>query len=214
MFRWKSSRTCRSPAGLHGGITLASRVFLGSQHYIVSNSYKLVRAPRRLRSPCPSPYGSVPTLRSISSQVPMGPTRDVTCNAMPATFAEASTQLPLAEFFLGCIYTNDPLDRSFPPPTHGNASSASLLQPTDIATIYSPSSRTSGRSAPRARHHSTPPPPPGLEGQASLSSPHGIPVEAAPVRPRLHTFTSPPSLQPHVSTTLVGSHPVRSAPTY
>ena len=54
VFRWKNSRTYRSPTGLHGGITLATQVFLGSQHYIVSNSYKLARVPRRLRSPSPS----------------------------------------------------------------------------------------------------------------------------------------------------------------
>ena len=52
--RWKNSRTHRSPTGLHGGITLATRAFLGSQHYSVTNSYKLESVPRRLRSPCPS----------------------------------------------------------------------------------------------------------------------------------------------------------------
>ena len=38
--------------------------------------------------------------------------------------------------------------------------------------------------------------------------------QAAPVRPRLHTSTSLPSLQPHVSTTQVATHPVRSSTTY
>ena len=33
---------------------LTTQVFLGFQHYIVFNSYNLVRVPRRLRSPCPS----------------------------------------------------------------------------------------------------------------------------------------------------------------
>ena len=100
--------------------------------------------------------------------------------------ADVATQLPLTEFFLGCVYSNDPLDRSVSPPTHGNASSASLPQPIDITTIYSPSSTscTSGRSAPRARLHSTPPNPPGLEDQAYLRFSHGIPVKAAPVRPK------------------------------
>ena len=115
---------------------------------------------------------------------------------------DATTQLPLTEFFLGCIYSNDPLDRSVPPPTHGHAHSASLPQPSDIATINSPSStsRTSDR-------------PPGLEGQAPLSSPHGILVKAAPVRPRSQTPTPVPSLQPHATTTQVGTHPVRTSPT-
>ena len=48
VLRWKNSRTYRSPTGLHGGYTLATRVFLDSQHYIVFNSYNLVRVPRRL----------------------------------------------------------------------------------------------------------------------------------------------------------------------
>ena len=118
------------------------------------------------------------------------------------------------------MYSNDPLDPSVPPQAHGNASSASLLQPTDIATVCSPSStsRTSDRhdctTAPRARLHSAPPPPPGLENYAHMCASHGIPVKAALVRPRLHTSTSVPSLQPHVSTTQVGTHPVRLSATY
>ena len=39
-----------------------------------------------------------------------------------AAFADATTQLPLKEFFLECIFSKDPLDRSVPPPTHGNVS--------------------------------------------------------------------------------------------
>ena len=45
---------CRNPSGPHGGITLASRVFPGSQHCSVFNSFNLVRVPRRLHSPCHS----------------------------------------------------------------------------------------------------------------------------------------------------------------
>ena len=73
------------------------------------------------------------------------------------------------------------MDRSVPKTTHGNASSASLPQPIDIATVYSPSStsRTSGRSAPRARLHSTPPPPPSLEDQASLRSSQWDPCQSS-----------------------------------
>ena len=47
-----------------------------------------------------------------------------------------------------------------------------------------------------------------------LSSSHGILGKAAPVRPRLHTSTSVPSLQPHVSTTQVATYLVRSSATY
>ena len=90
--------------------------------------------------------------------------------------AEATTQLPLTEFFLGCVYSKDPLDRSVPPPAHGPAHSVSLLQPSDIATINSLSS-TSSSSGPhpctqvsRARLYSAPPPPLSLEDQAPLIS--------------------------------------------
>ena len=57
----------------------------------------------------------------------------------------------------------------------------------------------------------SPQPPPGLEKYAHLCASHGIPVKAAPVRPRLCTSISVTPLQPHVSTTHVGTHPVRSA---
>ena len=106
--------------------------------------------------------------------------------------ADATTQLPLTEFFVGCIY---PMHRSVPRPTQGNAISASLLQPVDIAAMYSGSStsRTNDRhvctTAPRARLQCAPSPPPGLEDRTHLSSIHGIPVKAVPVRPRLHTST-------------------------
>ena len=56
-------------------------------------------------------------------------------------------------------------------------------------------------------------PPPGLEKHARHYASHGIPVKAAPVRPRLCTSTSVTPPQPHVSTTQVGTHPVRSATT-
>ena len=241
VLRWKSSRTCRSPTGLHGGITLATREFLGSQHYIVSNSHKLVRAPRRLRSPCPShrsrtaqrlqapcPARSNHAALS-SSQVPVGSTMFAEAatqlsfaelfapTAQPPTLlldaatqtspqsvasADATTQPPLTEFCLGCIYSKDPLDRSVPPRTHGHVWTASLPQPSDIATINSLSSTSSTSCrhvctpVPRVRLDGTPPLPPSLEGQALLEmshnipedqaplcSPHGIPVKAAPVRP-------------------------------
>ena len=53
---------------------------------------------------------------------------------------DVSTQLPLTEFFIGCIHSNDPLDRPALPSAHCNAGSASPPQPPDIATLCSPSS--------------------------------------------------------------------------
>ena len=54
--------------------------------------------------------------------------------------ADASTQLPLTEFFIGCILSNDPSDRQASPSAHCNAGSTSPPQPADIATLCSTSS--------------------------------------------------------------------------
>ena len=56
--------------------------------------------------------------------------------------------------------------------------------------------------------------PPFPEKYARQYASHGIPVRAAPVRPRLCTSTTVTPPQPHVSTTQVGTRPVRSATTY
>ena len=101
------------------------------------------------------------------------------------------------------------------PSAHCNAGSASPPQPADIATLCSPSSAS---NASDGHEHTTAPhvllqPPQGLEKYARQCASHGIPVKAAPVRPCLCTSISVTLPQPHVSTTLVGSHPVRSAPT-
>ena len=257
---------CSSPTAPHGGTTLTTRV-TGPQRCIVSNSYKLVRAPRRLcshwpphrsptahclQAPCPAhSYHAVPSAHKFR-QAPLSMSQAI---VMSSSLAEAATQLSFAEFsercnflrappprpqpsptllldalrrlfhtvlpllmrppnspsrrfFWRCIYSKDPLDRSVPSLAHGNASSAALPQPIDIATTCSPSStsRSSGRSAPRARLHFTPPPPPGLEDQAYLRSSHGILVKAAPVRLCTQSSTSAPSPQPHVRTIQVGTH--------
>ena len=129
---------------------------------------------------------------------------------------DASTQLPLTEFFIGCIFSNDPLDRQASPSAHCDADSASPPQPADIATLCSPSSASHASDG----HEDTtapcvvPQPPPGLERYSHLCNTHGIPVKAAPVRPRLCTSISVTPPQSHVSTTQVGTHPVRSATTY
>ena len=129
---------------------------------------------------------------------------------------DASTQLPLTEFFIGCILSNDPSDRQALPSAHCNAGSASPPQPPEIGALCSSNSAS---HASDGREH-TPAPhvlletPPGLEKYARQYAPHGFLVKAAPVRPRLCTSISVPPPQPRVSTTQVGSHPVRSAPAY
>ena len=128
---------------------------------------------------------------------------------------DAITQLPLTEFLIACVYSRNPLDRQGLPSAHCNAGSASPPQPADTATLCSPRSTScagdchAGTTAPRA----SPQPPPGLENYAHLRTSHGIPVKAAPVRPRLHTSTSVTPPHPRVSTTQVGTHPDRSSAT-
>ena len=87
---------------------------------------------------------------------------------------DASTQLPLTKFFIGCILSNDPLDRQNSPSAHFYADSASLPQPPDIATLCSPSSAS---HASDGHEHTTAPhvllqPPPGLEKYGHLCASH------------------------------------------
>ena len=96
---------------------------------------------------------------------------------------DVATQLPLTEFFIGCIYSNDLLDRqnfvrqSLPPVQGPRA----LLQP------------------PPGLEQSAPPP--DLATYSHLLTTHGASTISFPS----------PALQPPVSTTHVGTHNVRSA---
>ena len=56
-------------------------------------------------------------------------------------------------------------------------------------------------------------PPPGLAIDAHLRTPHGIPVKAAPLRPRLRSAISVTPPQPPACTIHVGTHHARSATT-
>ena len=96
---------------------------------------------------------------------------------------DVATQLPLTEFFIGCIYSNNPLDRrnfvrQSPPSMQG---SHALLQPPP------------GLEQPA--------PPPELAAYSHLLTTHGASTDSFPS----HAQQSP------VSTTLVGTHPVRTA---
>ena len=105
-------------------VFLTTRVS-GPQHYIVSNSYKLVRAPRRLCSYWP-PHRSPTAQRSpgsasspqlphsaISSQVPAGPTSG---DVMSISLAVAATQLSFFEFLQRCNLLIAPPPRPQPSP--------------------------------------------------------------------------------------------------
>ena len=127
---------------------------------------------------------------------------------------DASTQLPLTEFFIGCILSNDPLDRQALPSAHCFSGSASLPQPAEIAKICSPSSSS---HASDGHVHTTAPhvllqPPPGLEKYARQLASHGISVKAAPVRPRLCTAISVTSLHSHMSVPPMWEHTLCAQP--
>ena len=119
---------------------------------------------------------------------------------------DVATQLPLTEFFIGCIFSNDPLDRQNfdrqrPSSAQGDIGSVSPPPLPDIVTTC-----TLTRSsldcdhlvrtlAPRALLQPPPgieqyAPPPGLAIDAHLRTPLGILVTAAPLRPRLRSAIS------------------------
>ena len=100
-----------------------------------------------------------------------------------AVLHDAATQLPLTEFFIGCFFSNSPLDRQnlvrqSPPPTQGPHA---LLQPPPGLEQLAP--------------------PPELAAYSHLLTTHGAPANSSPS----HAQQSP------VSTTQVGTHPVRTA---
>ena len=108
---------------------------------------------------------------------------------------DVSTQQPLTEFPIGCIFSNDTLDREASPSAHCNAGSASPPQPADIATLCSPSSASHASDCYHSRH------------RVSRSMPGSAPymvclLKRPPVRPRLCTSisaTPPATCQYHPS---------------
>ena len=136
---------------------------------------------------------------------------------------DVATQLPLTEFFIGCIFSNDPLDRQ-----NFDRQRPSSVQD-DIGSVSPSLTCTLTRSsldcddlvrtlAPRALLQPPPgleqyAPPPGLAIDAHLCTPHGIPVTAAPLRPRLRSAISVTPPQPPACTIHVGTHHARSATT-
>ena len=136
---------------------------------------------------------------------------------------DVATQLPLTEFFIGCIFSNDPLDRQ-----NFDRQYLSSVQD-DIGSVSPPLTCTLTRSsldcddlvrtlAPRALLQPPPgleqyAPPPGLAIDAHSCTPHGMPVKAAPLRPRLRSAISVTPPQPPACTIHVGTHHARSATT-
>ena len=112
-----------------------------------------------------------------------------------------STVLPLTEFFIGCMFSNDPFDRQRSSSAQGDIGSVSLPPLPDNATTCTLSSSSLDSDdhvrtlAPRVLLQPPPgleqyAPPPGLDIDAHLCASHGIPVKAAPLRPRLRSAFS------------------------
>ena len=142
---------------------------------------------------------------------------------------DVSTQLPLTEFFIGCIYSNDPFDRQNfnrqrPSSVQNDIVSVSPPLLPDIVTTCTLTSSSLDCDdlvrtlAPRALLQPPPgleqyAPPPGLAIDAHLCTPHGIPVKAAPLRLRLRSAISVTLPQRPACTIHVGTHHARSATT-
>ena len=137
---------------------------------------------------------------------------------------DTSTQLPITEFFIGCIFSNDPFDRQSSSSVQGDVGSVPLPPLPDIATTctLSSSSLYSNDPVRTLAPCALLQPPPGLEQftphsglaiGAQLHTPHGIPATAAPLRSRLRSTISVTPPQPPACTIHVGTHPARSAAT-
>ena len=108
---------------------------------------------------------------------------------------DVAIQLPITEFFIGCIFSNDPLDRQNfvrQSPSSVQGPRALLQPPPGLEQLA---------------------PPPGLAIDAHLHTTRGAPTTAAPPRARLRSAISVSPPQPSACTTHMGSHHPRSATT-
>ena len=126
-------------------------------------------SPELLLPPPPTP----PPPPSLPAQ-PYSAFKDTSTQASPhsAAFADAATQLPLTEFFLGCVYSDDSLDRQPSLPSHGNLSGAPLPHPKHMdASLHSCPTHAAQRSTTAGT---------GTRGSNSPELSPCIPVNAAP----------------------------------
>ena len=125
---WKNLSACGCLLAPLSGISLTTWP-IRSQHHILSNSYKLVLAPRPLCR-CRPPHEShmmhrlqvsvsypQATLSATHPQVRMDPTRTTTNDLLSATLAEAATQLSFTAFLERCIFVNASPPPQLPVPT-------------------------------------------------------------------------------------------------
>ena len=124
---------------------------------------------------------------------------------------------------MGCIFSNDPLDRQnfdrqSPSSVQDDIGSDSPSLTCTLTTSSLDCDDLVRTLAPRALLQPPPgleqlPPPPGLAVDAHLSTTHGTSVTAAPLRSRLRSAISVTPPQPPACITHVGSHHPRSATT-
>ena len=137
---------------------------------------------------------------------------------------DTSTQLPLTEFFIVCIFSNDPFDRQGSSSAQSDNGSVPLPPLPDITTTCTLSSSSLDSDdhdrtlAPRVLLQPPPgleqfAPPPGLAIDAHLCASHGPLVNSVLLRPRLRSAISVTHPQPPACTIHVGTHNVRSATT-
>ena len=131
VLRWKNSRVCGRLVAPLSGITLTTRA-IHSQHYTLSNSYRLGASSTSvqplastLETNGTASSGSVSSPQlphsAIISQVPAGPTRNVTGEVMSTSLAEAVTQLSFFDFLQRCnlLIAAPPPPPQPPVPTSG-----------------------------------------------------------------------------------------------
>ena len=131
---------------------------------------------------------------------------------------DTSTQLPLTEFFIGCIFSNDPFDRQGSSSAQGDIGSVSLPPLPDIATTCTLSSSSLDSDdhvrtlAPCALLQPPPgleqyAPPPGLDVDAHMCEAHMVyllkrhrcdPVHAQLSQSRPHSLLFVPSMWEHI----------------
>ena len=136
------------------------------------------------RRPRPVPCLSMSLRRWVLAQLPRFLLIRLCRLPVPSAVPhDVATQLPLTEFLIGCIYSNSPLDRqnSVRQSTPPMQGSHALLQPPP------------GLEQPA--------PPPELAAYSHLLTTHGASANSSPSRAH----------QSPVSTTQVGTHPVRTA---
>ena len=130
---------------------------------------------------------------------------------------DTATQLPLTEFFIGCIFSNDPLDRQGSSSAQSDIGSVPLPPHPDITTTCTLSSSSFDSDdhvrtlAPRFLLHPPPgleqfAPPPGLEKYAHLCASHGTAATLATLSYLSHAPTASCLYHPCGNTPCALSH--------